>query len=174
MAIAVLGGVIAGAIAIFSAVDGIPGIGDDIDAKDPEDFAEFIDELEETTGSTRVNWVGLYTSYIIADVPYSDDPTDNREVSYTWRGDDFETRKGTSSRPYKFDLAEIDPDVIDGMCDTVLELADGSTPDDCYIFISNPGPDGNIWFRTSAQDDFTISHWVYYDKNGDEVERGHS
>lgn len=174
VALLVLGGVVAGAIAIFAAVGGVDAIGGGIDAKDPDDFAEFVDELEETTGSTEVSWVGLYDGYIIARVPYSDDPEDRRELTYTWRGDELESSKGTSIEETTFDLAEIEPGVIDGMCDAVLDLAEGATPGDCYIFISNPGPDGNIWFRTSASDDFTISHWVYYDRNGVEVERGHN
>lgn len=173
VALAVLGGVVAGAIAIFSAVDGgIGGLGG-IDAKDPEDFAELVEKVEEQTGSTEVFWVGLYDGYIIVDVPYSDDETDNREISYRWDGGDLEEWNKTTSTDQRFDLAEIDPDVIEGMCDPVLDRADGATPGDCYVFISAPqefSPNGE-WFRASATDEFGQSYSVQYDKSGVEVAR---
>ena len=53
-----------------------------------------------------------------------------------------------------FDLAEIDPEVIDGMCDPVLAEADGAVPDDCYVFLSKPSEGSETWFRASASDDF--------------------
>lgn len=171
----VLGIVSAVAVAIFAAVGsgGIGAIGG-IDAKDPDDFAELVEKLEDKRGSTEVNWVGLYTDYIIVDVPYTDDPADDREISYSWRGGDLEESNKGKSTDQRFDLTEIDPQVIDGMCDTVLSLAEGSTPDDCYVFISKPAQGSDVWFRTSATDEFTTSYWVNFDKDGNEVERGHS
>ena len=89
--IAVLGAVVAGAIAIFSAVGGgIAGIGGGIDAKNPDDFAELIDKFEEEKGTTVVQDVNFYTDYIIVYLPYSDEPGNDRQISYTWRGGDLE------------------------------------------------------------------------------------
>jgi hypothetical protein len=173
--IAVLGVVGAIAVAIFAAVDGgVAGLGG-IDAKDPDDFADLVDTLEEEKGTTVVQEVGFYTDYIIVYMPYTEDPGDDRQVSWTWRGgDDLEEwTKGTSDDK-RFDLAEIDPEVIDGMCDPVLADADGATPDDCYIFLSAPSEGSDVWFRASASDEFSKSWWVNYDKDGNEVERGHS
>ena len=49
VALLVLGGVVAAAIAIFAAVG---GIGDSVEAKDPEDFEEFTEEFEKKFGRT--------------------------------------------------------------------------------------------------------------------------
>ncbi len=175
IALAVLGGGVAAAIAIFSAVGGVAGIGG-IDSHDPDDFAKLVDEVEEKTGNTDVFWVGLYDGYVVVDIPYTDDPADDREVSYRWDGGDLTESSKSTSTDLRFDLSEIDPSVIDGMCDPVLEEAQGSTPKDCYIFISKPSEDydNNVWFRSSASDEFGKSYWVNYDKLGKEVDRGHS
>ena len=169
IAVAVLGVGVAVAIAIFALV-GSTNIGG-IDAKDPEDFAELVDKLEEERGTTQVFWVGLYTDYIIVDVPYTDEPGEDREISYSWRGGDLdESTRGTST-DQPFDLADIDRDVIDGMCDPVLELAEGAEEDGCYVFISRPYEGSETWFRVSASDEFTRSYSIEYDINGVEVNR---
>lgn len=170
VALVVLGAVAAGAVAIFAAVDGgVAGLGG-IDAKDPDDFEEFVDELEEETGTTEVQSVNLYSNYIIVYMRYSDDPSDNRQISYTWRGgSDFEEwTKSTSDEP-TFDLRDIDPEVIDGMCDPVLAEAEGATDDDCYVFLSKPDAGSRAWFRAFASDDFGRSVDVDYDKSGNEL-----
>lgn len=168
---------VAAAVAIFAAVDsGIDGIGGigGIDAKSSEDFEDFVAKLEEERGSTEVNWVGLYSDYIVVDVPYTDKPGETREVSYSWRGGGLdESTKGTSTDE-TFDVAQIDPAVIDGMCDPVLADADGASKDECYVFISKPSGESKAWFRASASDDFNIYYWVDYDIDGNELERGHS
>lgn len=172
VAIAVLGGVVAGAIAIFAAIDGgIGGIGG-IDAKNPDDFAELIDKLEEEKGTTKVQDVNFYTDYIIVYLPYSDEPGDDRQISYTWRGGDLEEWTRSTSADPTFDLADIDPEVIDGMCDPVLEEADGAVPDDCYVFLSRPSDGSDAWFRATASDDFGRSVYVEYDKFGGEISSG--
>lgn len=175
VAVAVLGGVVAAGIAILSTVGGVGGVGGigGIDAKDPDDFAEVADLLEEERGTTEVFWVGLYTDYVIIDAPYTDDPGETREIRYSWRGGDDleESSRGTSTDPQRFDLADIDPAVIEGMCDPVLELAEGATPDDCYIFISRPVAEGAGWFRASASDEFNQYFYIDYDKLGVEVAR---
>ncbi|MEZ0578173.1 hypothetical protein [Nocardioides sp. MH1] len=169
IAVALIGAGIAGVAAIFSAVgDGI-GFGG-IDAKDPDDFAALIDKLEEEKGTTVVQEVNFYTDYIIVYMPYTDDPGDDRQISYTWRGHDLEEwTRGTSTEP-TFDLEDIDPEVIDGMCDPVLDLAEEAKKDDCYVFLDRP-EDGQAWFRASASDDFGRSVQVTYDKDGKELER---
>ncbi|WP_183095934.1 hypothetical protein [Nocardioides stalactiti] len=170
IAVIVLGVVVAGAVAIFAAVDsGIGGLGG-IDAKDPDDFEELIATLEEERGTTVVHDVNFYTDYIIVYMPYTDDPKDDRQIAFTWRGGDLEEwTRGTTTDP-RFDLKEIDPDVIEGMCDPVLERADGATPDDCSVFLSPPSFEGDEgWFRASASDDFGRSVTVKYDKEGVEI-----
>lgn len=169
VAVLVLGGVVAGAIAIFAAVGGVGGIGG-IDAKSSDDFAEFTEEFEKKFDRTDVQSVNLYTDYIIVYLPYSEDADDDRQISYTWRGgDEFEEWTRSTSTDPTFDLTEIDPSVIDGMCDSVLSRADGATPDDCYIFLRRPYDGGKGWFRASASDSFGRSVWTEYDQNGVEV-----
>jgi hypothetical protein len=171
IAVAVLGGGIAAAIAIFAAVNGgVAGIGG-IDAKDPDDFAKLIDKLEEEKGTTKVQEVGFYTDYIIVYLPFTNDPGDDRQISYTWRGGDLEEwTRGTSDSP-TFDLADIDPEVIDGLCDPVLAQADGAVPDNCYVFLSKPTVGSQTWFRASASDDFGRYVSVEYDKSGAEIKK---
>ena len=116
--------------------------------------------------------VNLYTDYIIVYLPYSDDPSDDAQISYTWRGgDDFEEWTRSTSTEPTFDLTEIDPAVIDGMCDPVLARADGATPEDCYIFLSKPPEGSDGWFRAYASDSFNRSVWTEYDETGVEVAR---
>src|SRR5262245_60388967 len=110
VAIAVLGVVVAGAIAIFAAVDGGVGRLGGIDAKDPDDFAELIDKLEEEKGTTEVQQVGFYTDYIIVYMKYTDDPSDDRQIAYTWRGGDLEEWTRGTSAAASFDLADFDPE----------------------------------------------------------------
>lgn len=170
--LAVIGVGVAATIAIIAAV-GSGGLGG-IDAKDPDDFQKLIDKLEKDKGTTVVQQVGFYTDYDIVYLPYTKDPTDNRQISYTWRGHSFEEwTRGTSDDP-TFDLKDIDPQVISGMCDPVLKLAGSHSPDDCYIFLAKPSDGDRTWFRTSASDDFNRSYWVDYDIDGTEVDRGHS
>lgn len=171
--VVVLAGVGAAAVAIFASVGGgIAGIGS-VDPKEPGDFAEMVDDLEEETGSTTVNWVGLYDGYAILDVPYdASDPEDDREISYRWDGGLEEWTKGTATDE-RFDLADIEPEVIDGMCDPVLEELEDSSRDDCYVFISKPDPtyEKDKWFNALASNDFGQSVNVYYDLEGVEVGR---
>ncbi len=88
-------------------------------------------------------------------------------MAVTWRNGPA----ATSTDP-TFDLAEIDPEVIDGMCDPVLAEADGAVPDDCYVFLSRPSEGSEAWFRATASDDFGRSVFVEYDKNGVEISSG--
>jgi|GEM_PF-3711494 len=173
VAVAVIGVVVAGAVSIFTAAGGpggIAGIGG-IDAKHPDDLAELIEKLEDERDTTEVTWVGLYTDYIVVDVPYSRSPRDDREISYTWRGGDLEEGSRSTSSDARFDLSEIDPDLIEGMCDPVLAEAQGATEDDCYVFIAAPYEGSETWFRALANDEFNRSYSVEYDKDGVEVKR---
>jgi hypothetical protein len=164
--VAVIGVGVAAAIAIFAAVDGgIGGLGG-IDAKDPEDFQKMVDKLDDDKGTTQVQEVGFYTNYMIVYLPYTDDPSDDRQISYTWRGGSFEEwTKGTSDEP-TFDLRDIDADAIDGLCDPVLKAGDGLGKDDCYVFLEKPSEGSQAWFRASASDDFGKSVYAEYDKDG--------
>lgn len=172
VAVAVLGVALAGAIAIFAAVDsGVDGFGiGGIDAKDPENLAEFVDRLEEERGSTEVFSVGLYDGYIIAYVPVDETTA---SIAYRWDGGDLEEWTKSTSSDHRFDVTEIDADVIAGMCDPVLELAEGATEGDCYIQIRKPGPPfgGEAWFSAGASDEYGRYYSIGYDINGDEVSR---
>lgn len=165
VALVVLGAVAAGAVAIFSTVGGIDAIGG-VDPKDPEDFAKMVDEIEEETGSTQVYSVGLYDGYAIVYVPA--DNTD-RSIGYRWDGGGVKEWTKTTSSEARFDLADIDPDVIEGMCDPVLEQADGTTPGDCYVHIRRPSTGSQSWFSAGASDEFGKYFSVSYDKNGVEI-----
>lgn len=168
IALAVLGVVVAVAIGIFALV-GSTNIGG-IDAKDPEDFAEFVDQLEEDTGSTEVFSVGLYDGYVIAYVPVDETTA---SIAYRWDGGDLDEWTKSTSSETRFDLTEIDADVIEGMCDPVLDLAEGAEEGDCYVQIRKPGPPfgGEAWFSAGASDEFGRYYSIEYDINGEEVNR---
>ena len=73
---------------------GICAIGG-VDPKQPEDFEEMVDELEEETGSTEVFSVGLYDGYAVVYAPV--DNTD-ATIAYRWDGGGIEEwTKSTSS-----------------------------------------------------------------------------
>lgn len=171
IAVAVLGVVGAAAVAIFAAVDsGISGIGG-VDPKDPEDFAAMVEEIEEETGSTEVFSVGLYDGYAIVYAPV--DNKSAKSIAYRWDSGGVEEWTKSTSSEVRFDLSEIDPEVIAGMCDPILEVADDVTSGDCYVSIRAPGPPfgGESWFNASASDDFGQYYSVSYDKEGVELER---
>ncbi|UMG93541.1 hypothetical protein [Nocardioides sp. TF02-7] len=142
-------------------------IGGNPDAQTSEGFAELVRDIEEETGGTTVFWVGLYDGFAVVDVPFADD---DRELSYRWDGGFDEPRKGTSTDE-RFDLADVDPAVVDGMCDEVLAMVED--PQDCYIFIEKPDPTfaSRTWIRTMASNEFGQSATVEYDLEGNEVAR---
>lgn len=168
VAVTVLGVVVAAAVAIFAAVDigGITGAGS-VDPKNPDEFAEMVEDLEAETGSTEAFSVGLYDGYAIIYAPVDDS---TKADAWRWDAAGIERwTKSTSTDP-RFDLAAIDPEVIGGMCDSVLEVADGATAGDCSVQIRRPSS-GGAWFTASASNDYGQSFSIMYDKNGVEVAR---
>ena len=134
-----------------------------------QEIPAYAAQLEEERGSTEVWEVGLYDGYAIVYVPV--DSSSTKYDALRWDGGGFEDwTKGTSTYT-RFDLAELDPEVLDGMCDPVLDQADGATPSDCYVFIRKPGPPfgGNAWFSAGASDEYGQYFNVEYDKFGVEI-----
>ena len=171
-------------IGVYSFIREISGAFDDVtnsnraepvdpkDPKDPKDFAEMVTELKAETGSTEVFFVGLYDGYAVIDVPFAKAKSDLRKITYRWDGAGFSTfTKGTATDPGRFDVGAINPQVIDGMCDPVLALADGATSGDCYVFINPPKPGSKTRFRAGASDEFNQYFSVDYDLKGREVGR---
>ncbi len=166
-AVAVLGVAVAGAIAIFASVGTDVIGGGRVDPKQPEDFDEMVEALADETGSTEAFSVGLYDGYAIIYAPVDDS---TKSIGWRWDGDGISEWTKTTATEQRFDVAAIDPTVIDGMCDPVLEQADGATPADCYVQIRRPLSD-DAWFSAGASDEFGQYYSVMYDKQGVEVSR---
>ena len=141
------------------------------DPKDPKDFAEMVADIEKKTGRSDVFSVGLYDGYAIVYTPV--DGTSKKAIAYRWDGNGISVFTKSTASESRFKLSEIDPAVIEGMCDPIVELADGVSEGECYVQIRKPGPPfgGKAWFTASASDDFNQYYSVSYDLAGNEIER---
>jgi hypothetical protein len=149
----------------FSSGDGVAGLGGGRDPQTVDGFTDMLEAIEDETGTTMVFDAVIYPEYAVVYVPYRDD---ERSVGYRWDGGLDEWTKGTSTYQ-PFDLADIDPSVLEGLCGPVLEMVED--PGDCYIIIRRPAEGSDVWFAAYASNEFSQSGWIEYDIAGTEVAR---
>ncbi len=170
--------VAAAAIVAGGAVAGVVALGgndDDVAVADPAPvdvgFDALLDAMREDLDSTVVLEATVYDDYAVIAVPYTDDPADQRYVGYLWRDGELEEwTKGTSD-DIRFDLAEVDDDLLPRMCAEVEALVE--EPDTCYVIVRRPDADDlrEGWFSAYASNEFSQSAWAEFDLDGTVLER---
>jgi hypothetical protein len=122
-----------------------------------EGLADLTAAIEEETGSTEAFRVVLYPEYAVVTVPA--DPTSKRALSYYWNGSLGEASKGTESSGKRFDMADIDADVLTKLIGQARRIVEGATTS--YVVVSPPFVEGQEdWISAHASNDFRESGYV--------------
>jgi hypothetical protein len=105
-------------------------------------LADLVAALEEETGSSTVFEAVLYPAYAVVDVPV--DATSGREMSLYWDGDLEESGSRGTSDDERFDLAEIDADVVVSAVEQARGRVDD--PESWFAIVRAPGEhDHGTW-----------------------------
>ena len=140
-----------------------PGIGE-VNTMSEEGYAELIDDLEDETGSSVVFEAVLYPGYAVMQVPV--DGTTNRYEYRYWDGSlDEATSKSTTDYP-RFDLRDVDPDVIVGLVDEARSRVED--PTSWYAIVRQPDDDvdNGTWISAYATNEFGESAYLGGDQEG--------
>lgn len=168
IAVAVLVIVVGAGTLILSFRGGGGGFGSTDDATSTEGFSDLLADLEEEAGHTRVFDAVIYPDYAVVQSVAREG--DDKYDSYYWDGDLDAPSFGTSSNQ-PFDLADIEPDVLDGLCGPVIEMV-GDVEGDCYLIIRAPWVEGsNTWISAYASNKYFESGRIEYDREGNEIAR---
>lgn len=136
-------------------------------AQRPAGFQDLIEALEEERGNTQVFTAVIYPEYAVVEAVVAEG--DDKYDSYRWDGELVETSHGTS--PFQpFDLADVDPAVLEGLCGPVVEMV-GEVEGDCYLIVRAPSPDSGAWISAYASNKYHESGRIEYDLDGNEVAR---
>jgi len=166
----VVGIVVAIAAAVSTAPDGdvpiAPGVApdpDEVNVLSVEGYADLVAAIEQQTGSTTVFEAVLYPTYAVVDVPV--DSTTDREHSYYWDGDLEETgSKGTTDYT-RFDLADIDADVVVSIVKKARAKIEA--PQTWYSIVRAPSAtDDGTWIYGYATNEYGESGYLGGDKAG--------
>ena len=172
-------GLVAGVIAIIAAI--VSGVSTAIDEDDlptepgvepgrgevnvmsVEGFADLVAAIEEETGSSTVFEAVLYPGYAVVDVPV--DATTNREHSYYWDGDLEETGSKSTTDYRRFDLADVDANVVVSIVDQARAKVED--PQSWYSIIRAPSDfDDGTWIWGYATNEYGESGYLGGDKAG--------
>ena len=139
-----------------------PGRGE-VNVLSADGFADLVAALEEETGSSTVFEAVLYPGYAVVGVPV--DPTSEREHSFYWDGDLEETGTKTTTGYTRFDLADIDPDVVVSVVDQARAKVEN--PQSWYSIVRAPGEsDNDTWIWGYATNEYGESGYLGSDKAG--------
>lgn len=172
IALAVIGGIAAGIGGIVAATGGdVPGFSKP-DAQSAEGLADLVDDVEERTGGSELFHAVIYPEYASVDLPV-DARSQRYETSY-WDGDLSEDgSKGTSSYG-RFDLADVDAQVMQDAIDVAKSLVED--PNSWYAsigtgFVSSGEKGGRPTISAYASNEYSESVYVEVYFNGTEVLR---
>ena len=168
-------GVVAIIAAIVSGVQSAVGDGDlptapgddpgrgQVNVLSAEGFADLVAAIEEETGSSTVFEAVLYPGYAVVDVPV--DATTDREHSFYWDGDLEETGSKSTTDYARFDLADIDPDVVVSVVDQARAKVED--PQSWYSIIRAPSDtDDGTWIWGYATNEYGESGYLGSDQAG--------
>jgi len=143
-------------------LDGIDGIGGgDADVFSAEGFEEMIDAVEEETGTTEVFSLSMYPDYAVVDVPT--ESTGTRYIGYRFDGDLVETFKNKSTDDRRFDLRDLDVEVLQKVLADARKLVEDPTSN--YVIVRPPYTD-NAWISAYATNDFSETGYLTATLNG--------
>ncbi len=140
-----------------------PGIGE-VNTMSEEGYAELIDDLESETGSSVVFEAVLYPGYAVMQVPV--DATTNRYEYRYWDGSLDEATSKSTTDYTRFDLRDVDPDVIVGLVDEARSRVED--PTSWYAIVRQPDDeyDNGTWISAYATNEFGESAYLGGDQEG--------
>ena len=133
-----------------------PGAGQ-VNVISVDGLSDLVDALVEETGSSEVFSAVLYPTYAIVDVPV--DATSQRDMSFYWDGDLEEWGSTSTSTEGRFDLADIDGDVVAELVKNAQGRVDG--PDTWYASITLPSEgEDDAWIWAYATNEYSETAYV--------------
>ncbi len=161
-------GIIAAVVSSVNADDTLepgedPGIGQ-VNTMSEEGYAELIADLEDETGSSVVFEAVLYPGYAVMQVPV--DETTNRYEYRYWDGSLDEASSKSTTDYTRFDLRDVDPDVIVGLVDEARSRVED--PTSWYAIVRQPDDDfdNGTWISAYATNEFGESAYLGGDQAG--------
>ena len=131
-----------------------------------EGIADLTAAIKEETGSSKVFTVVLYPEYAVVNAPV--DSNSKRYVSYYWDGNLRESSKGSNVYDGRFDMTDIEADVVIKLLGDARKLVEGATSN--YVLVSPPGPDGAA-ISAYASNDFNESGYISANFDGKVVNK---
>jgi len=140
-----------------------PGVGQ-VNTMSEEGYAELIDDLQSETGSSVVFEAVLYPGYAVMQVPV--DPTTNRYEYRYWDGSLDEATSKSTTDYTRFDLRDVDPDVIVRLVDEARSRVEDPTT--WYAIVRQPDDefDNGTWISAYATNEFGESAYLGGDQEG--------
>ena len=99
-----------------------------------EGLADLAEDIESATGSTTVFSVVMYPDYAVVSAPV--DRSSKRYINYYWDGNLRESSKGSGVYEGRFDMLDIDADVVTGLLAKARRLVEGPTSN--YVVVNAP------------------------------------
>jgi hypothetical protein len=142
-------------------------LGDGIDINTPgggadvfsdEGFADMVEAVEESSGSTEVFEFSMYPDYAVIYLPT--EATGKRYISYRYDGSLSEFSKGSQSEDVRVDMADVKAKVLRELLADARKLVEGPTSN--YVIVRPPllGGEGPATVLAYATNDFSESGYI--------------
>ena len=166
--VAAVVGIIAAVVSAVSSSDVLdpgesPGVGE-VNALSAEGYAELIADLEEETGSSTVFEAVLYPKYAVLQVPV-DDTTTRYEYRY-WDGSLDEASSKSTTDYSRFDLRDVDPEVIVGLVEEARSRVEDPTSWYAIVRMPDDEYDNGTWISAYASNEYGESGYLGGDQAG--------
>ena len=157
---------IAGVVtAIFSGIDQAGGPADtpasSVNLQTAEGWSELVAAIDDETGTSRVYDVVVYPEYASINAV-----ADEGAMRYVYRGGTFQLFNSpvTPAQGDPIDLADIDPDLIEGLPDQTAERQGMPDYDSAYLIVNTLT--GQPAIMVYVQQTGRLSRWSIYDLDG--------
>jgi hypothetical protein len=141
---------------VDTASDALDDLNPTADVFSADGIAELTADIEKETGSTKVFSAVLYPEYAVVSAPA--EGSRKRYISYYWNGSLSESSKGSGVYEGRFDMRDIDAQVVTDLLAKARDLVEGSVEGN-YVVVSAPGPDGAA-ISAYASNDFSETGYL--------------
>ena len=141
---------------VDTAGDALDDLNPTADVFSADGIAELTADIEKETGSTKVFSAVLYPEYAVVSAPA--EGSRKRYISYYWNGSLSESSKGSGVYEGRFDMRDIDAQVVTDLLAKARDLVEGSVEGN-YVVVSAPGPDGAA-ISAYASNDFSETGYL--------------